>query len=139
MNTVNLIGRLTRDPEVRYTASQMAVASFSIAIDRPTKEGEEKRADFPRILVFGRQAENCEKYLRKGSQVAIEGRIETGSYEKQGGTKVYTTDVVARRVEFLSRAGEHKAEGRAESKESEQMPPETMPPNFEQIDEDVPF
>lgn len=136
MNSVNLIGRLTRDPEVRYTASQMAVASFSIAIDRPTKEGEEKRADFPRINVFGRQAENCEKYLRKGSQVAIEGRIETGSYEKQDGTRVYTTEVVARRVEFLSRAGERKAE---ENRKPEQMPPETMPPNFEQIDEDVPF
>lgn len=136
MNSVNLIGRLTRDPEVRYTASQMAVASFSIAIDRPTKEGEVKRADFPRIVVFGRQAENCEKYLRKGSQVAIEGRIETGSYEKQDGTKVYTTEVVAHRVEFLSRAGETKAE---ENKKSEQMPPETMPPNFEQIEEDVPF
>ena len=136
MNSVNLIGRLTRDPEVRYTASQMAVANFSIAIDRPTKEGEEKRADFPRIVVFGRQAENCEKYLRKGSQVAIEGRIETGSYEKQDGTKVYTTEVVARRVEFLSRAGETKAE---ENRKPEQMPPETMPPNFEQIEEDVPF
>lgn len=135
MNSVNLIGRLTRDPEVRYTASQIAVANFSIAIDRPTKEGEEKRADFPRIVVFGRQAENCEKYLRKGSQVAIEGRIETGSYEKQDGTKVYTTEVVAHRVEFLSRAGETKAE----SRESEQMPPETMPPDFAEIEDDVPF
>ena len=67
MNSVVLIGRLTRDPEIRYTASsQMAVASFTIAIDRPVRAGGEKQTDFPRITVFGRQAENCERYLAKG-------------------------------------------------------------------------
>ena len=97
MNNVTLIGRLTRDPEVRYTESQLAVARFSIAVD---KNGKDKGADFPSIAVFGKQAEHCEKYLNKGRKVAIQGHIQTGSYEKDG-RKVYTTDVVADRVEFL--------------------------------------
>ena len=101
MNSVQLIGRLTRDPEVRYTQDQMAIASFSIAIDRPPRRDGTKETDFPRITVFGRQAENCEKYLVKGRLVGIEGRLQTGSYTNRNGDKVYTTDVVANRVEFL--------------------------------------
>ena len=101
MNSVQLIGRLTRDPEVRYTGDQMAIASFSIAIDRPPRRDGTKETDFPRITVFGKQAENCEKYLAKGRLVGIEGRIQTGSYTNRNGDKVYTTDVVANRVEFL--------------------------------------
>lgn len=99
MNKVQLIGRLTRDIEVRYTRDEMAVATFTVAIDRPTKSGE-KASDFPRVTVFGRQAENCGKYIGKGSRVAIEGRLQTGSYERNGET-VYTTDVIAERVEFI--------------------------------------
>lgn len=101
MNSVQLIGRLTRDPEVRYTQSNMAIATFSIAIDRPPRQDGTKETDFPRITVFGRQAENCERYLVKGRLVGIEGRIQTGSYTNRNGDKVYTTDVVANRVEFL--------------------------------------
>lgn len=99
MNRVQLIGRVTRDIEVRYTRDEMAVASFTVAIDRPTKGGE-KASDFPRVTVFGRQAENCGKYVGKGCRVAIEGRLQTGSYERNG-EKVYTTDVIAERVEFI--------------------------------------
>ena len=103
MNSVSLIGRLTRDPDVRYTAeSQMAVARFSIAIDRPARrDGGEQQTDFPNIVVFGRQAENCERFLKKGRLVGIQGRLQTGSYTNKDGVKVYTTDVVANRVEFL--------------------------------------
>ena len=101
MNSVQLIGRLTRDPEVRYTQDQMAIATFSIAIDRPPRRDGTRETDFPRITVFGRQAENCEKHLVKGRLVGIEGRIQTGSYTNRNGDKVYTTDVVANRVEFL--------------------------------------
>lgn len=101
MNSVQLIGRLTRDPEVRYTQDQMAIATFSIAIDRPPRRDGTRETDFPRITVFGRQAENCEKYLVKGRLVGIEGRLQTGSYTNRNGDKVYTTDVVANRVEFL--------------------------------------
>ncbi|MBQ2160675.1 MAG: single-stranded DNA-binding protein [Firmicutes bacterium] len=102
MNSVVLIGRLTRDPEVRYTSgSQMAVCTFTIAIDRVTRQGEEKKTDFPRITVFGKQAENCERFLKKGRLVGVQGRLQTGSYTNKDGATAYTTDVVADRVEFL--------------------------------------
>ena len=101
MNSVVLIGRLTRDPELRYTTSQMAVATFSLAIDRPVRAGKERETDFPRVTVFGKQAENCEKYLAKGRMAAVQGRLQTGSYTNKDGATVYTTDVVADRVEFL--------------------------------------
>ena len=102
MNQVFLTGRLTKDPETRYTSgSQTAVCTFTLAVDRPTKQGEEKKADFPRITVFGRQAENCEKYLSKGKKVAVQGRLQTGSYKNSQGQTVYTTDVVAERIEFI--------------------------------------
>lgn len=106
MNVVALIGNLTRDPEVRYTNDHMAIASFSIAINRPPKkDGTEGGADFPRVTVFGKQAENCERFLRRGNKVGIIGKIQTGSYEKDG-QRVYTTDIVADRVEFLGRPKE---------------------------------
>ena len=124
MNNVVLIGRLTRDPEVTYTpGTQMAVAKFSLAIDRPTKAGEEKKTDFPRITVFGRQAENCEKYLAKGRLVGIQGRIQTGSYKAADGSTVYTTDVIAERVEFLQ-WGEKS---------------DPTPSGFEEMTDDIPF
>ncbi len=144
MNSVNLIGRLTRDPEVRYTSgTQMAVASFTIAIDRMTREGAERQADFPRITVFGKQAENCEKYLVKGRKVAIEGRIQTGSYQNKNGDTVYTTDVVANRVEFLEWGdrpqGESQGYGSQRSPQSKQDSGSEMPDAFQAIEEDVPF
>ena len=102
MNNWVGIGRLTRDPEVRYISeSQTCVATFSVAIDRPTGAGKEKKTDFPRITVFGRQAENCERFLAKGRLVGIQGSNQTGSYKDKDGKTVYTTDVVASRVEFL--------------------------------------
>ena len=102
MNQVILIGRLTRDPELSYTPStQNAVCRFDVAISRPRRNGEDTGADYPRVVVWGRQAENCGRYLSKGSQVAVQGRIQTGSYKNREGVTVYTTDVVADRVEFL--------------------------------------
>ena len=132
MNSVVLIGRLTRDPEVRYTESQLAVARFSIAINRvPGRDGQDRGADFPNIVVFGKQAENCERFLTKGRQVAIQGRIQTGSYEKDG-RKVYTTDVVADRVEFL--------EWGDRSQSSSQGSSAGIPEGFQAIDDDdIPF
>lgn len=111
MNNVSLVGRLTRDPELRYTSeSSMAVARFSIAIDRPTKKDGEKQTDYPNIVVFGKQAESCERFLSKGRQVSIQGRIQTGSYTNKDGVKVYTTEVVANYVEFLGGKEEKKEE-----------------------------
>ena len=132
MNSVVLIGRLTRDPEVRYTESQLAVARFSIAINRvPGRDGQDRGADFQNIVVFGKQAENCERFLTKGRQVAIQGHIQTGSYEKDG-RKVYTTDVVADRVEFL--------EWGDRSQSSSQGSSAGIPEGFQAIDDDdIPF
>lgn len=98
MNNWNGIGRLTADPETRYTKSDQAVVNFTVAIDRRVKEAKE--TDFIRIVVWGRTGENCARYLKKGMQVGISGRIQTGSYEKDG-RKIYTTDVVADRVHFI--------------------------------------
>lgn len=132
MNSVVLIGRLTRDPEVRYTESQLAVARFSIAINRvPGRDGQDRGADFPNIVVFGKQAENCERFLTKGRQVAIQGHIQTGSYEKDG-RKVYTTDVVADRVEFLEWGDRSQSLSQGSSA--------GIPEGFQAIDDDdIPF
>lgn len=101
MNSVVLIGRLTRDPEVRYTAgTQMAVCTFTVAIDRPVKAGSEKQTDFPRVTCFGKQAENCERFLAKGRLVGVQGRIQTGSYTNKDGQRIYTTDVIVDEQEF---------------------------------------
>lgn len=137
MNIVALTGNLTREPEVRYTNNNMAIASFSIAINRPRKkDGSEGGTDFPRITVFGAQAENCERFLHKGSKVGIVGKIQTGSYEKDG-QRVYTTDVVADRVEFLSRPQETLHEVPAPSSAPAPAPATNA---WEAVnDDDIPF
>ena len=104
MNSVILIGRLTRDPELSYTPNQTEMCKFTLAVDRPKINGEDKGADFIRITVWGLQGDRCGKYLSKGRQVAVMGRIQTGSYKNRNGDTVYTTDVVADRVEFLGNA-----------------------------------
>ena len=109
MNAVQLIGRLTKDPEIRHTDDQMAIARFTIAIDRPSRNGK-KEADFPNVVVFGKQAENCGKYTAKGKLIGVEGRIQTGSYTNKNGDKVYTTDVIANRIEFIEWADKQKEE-----------------------------
>ena len=102
MNKVFLVGRLTRDPELRYTASNLATVRTAIAVDRQfVREGEERGADFINIVAFGQRAETMKKYLTKGSQIAIDGRIQTGSYDGQDGKKVYTTDVIIDNFQFL--------------------------------------
>lgn len=95
-----LLGRLTKDLELRYSQSGMAFSSFSLAVPRKfKKEGEEKQSDFPNCKVFGKTAEFMSKYMGKGAQIAIEGRIQTGSYEKDG-QKHYTTDVIIDQAYF---------------------------------------
>ena len=140
MNNVILIGRLTRDPELRYTTSQMAVATFTLAIDRPVKAGKEKEADFPRVTVFGKTAENCEKYLAKGRMVAVQGSIQTGSYEDKDGKRVYTTDVIANRVEFLEWGDRPQSNTPANSgAQASNFNASDVPDDFQALDEDVPF
>lgn len=110
MNKVLLIGRLTKDPDLRYTTSNMATCSFTLAVDkglsREKREEAEANnrptADFPRIVVWGKLAENASAYLSKGSKCAVEGRIQTGSYQdRETGKTVYTTDIIADKVEFI--------------------------------------
>ena len=128
MNSVTLIGRLANDPKI--SNGETPVARFAIAIDRPVRQGAEKKADFPQIVTFGRQAENCAKYLEKGRLVGVQGRIQTGSYTSKAGTIVYTTDVIAEKVEFLEWG---------EKKKQEPKEPE-VPKGFMAVDgEDIPF
>ncbi|MEY8369787.1 single-stranded DNA-binding protein [Anaerovoracaceae bacterium 42-11] len=101
MNKVELVGRLTRDPEVKTTQSGTTIANFSVAIDRPTKQGGEKITDFPRVTAIGKIADNVAKYCYKGMLVGVTGRLQTGSYTNKDGVTVYTTDVLADNVEFL--------------------------------------
>ncbi|MCR5214981.1 MAG: single-stranded DNA-binding protein [Eubacterium sp.] len=108
MNKVVLMGRLTRDPDIRYSNSQsgeqLCIARFSLAVDRRMSRrdnnGNEQSADFINIVVFGKLAEHVEKYYKQGLKIALTGRIQTGSYVNKDGQKVYTTDVVAEELEF---------------------------------------
>lgn len=103
MNKAILIGRLTRDPEVRYTSSNRAVCQFSIAVDRPftNQQSGQREADFINIVVWDKRAENVGKYMTKGRLVAVEGRIQTRNYDNNEGKRVYVTEVVADNVQFL--------------------------------------
>lgn len=124
MNKVVLIGRMTKDAQLAYTSNtQKAVTKFTLAVDR-INEG----ADFINCVAFGKQAENIEKFVKKGNKLAVSGRIQTGSYEKEG-QKIYTTDIIVENAEFI----EPKKESNESSKE------ETKEPQFEPIDFDIPF
>lgn len=111
MNNVCLVGRLTRDPEVRYgSQSQMAIARFSIAVDRPIPDRNgERQTDYPNIVCFGKSAEFVEKYFKKGMRVGVTGRLQTGSYTNKEGAKVFTTEVAADRVEFMESRNERES------------------------------
>lgn len=153
LNKVILIGRLTRDPELRYTQSNQAVCTFTLAVDK--KLSREKReeaeaagrptADFPRIIVWGKVGENASRYLFKGSQCAIEGRIQTGSYQdRESGKTIYTTDIIAENVEFLTRANEEKRnDGRGTNtyQNSSGSSDEFFDDDFSEIEDDgrIPF
>lgn len=128
MNKVILIGRMTKDAQLAYTSNtQKAVARFTLAVDR-ISEG----ADFISCVAFGKQAENIEKFVKKGNRLAVVGRIQTGSYEKDG-TKVYTTDVIVENAEFI----EPKRENEPEAKPAEKV--EEPTPQLNEIDFDIPF
>lgn len=121
MNKVILMGRLTRDPDVRYSQgdNQMAIARYTLAVDRRfKKDSNEDNADFITCVSFGKTAEFAEKYLRQGTKIAVEGRIQTGSYTNKEGQKVYTTEVVVENTEFA----ESKAGGNAGGMQSTSKP-----------------
>lgn len=101
LNKVVLTGRLTRNPELKYLQTGTPVATFTLAVNRPKRDGHENEADFLPVVVWGSQAENAQKYLRKGSEVVIAGKIQTRTYEKDG-YKRYITEIVAREVKYTS-------------------------------------
>lgn len=106
MNKVILIGRLTKDPELRYTGSNRAVTQITVAVNRTfTNQNGEREADFINVVIWDKQAENVAKYLTKGRLVAVEGRIQTRNYDNNEGKKVYVTEVVALSVQFLESKG----------------------------------
>lgn len=121
MNKVILMGRLTCDPEVRYTQGNepMAIARYTLAVDRKIKRENEATADFVSCVCFGRAAEFAEKYFKQGIKIVISGRIQTGSYTNREGHKVYTTDVVVEEQEFA----ESKNAGSSQQVKKEQTPP----------------
>lgn len=137
MNNVSLVGRLTRDPEVRYTDGGLSIARFSLAVDRRFKKDGQAEADFPNCIAFGKTAEFIEKYFTKGQRMGATGRIQTGSYTKEDGTKVYTTDVVVENVEFV----ESKSSGSGQTLNHEPSLAEINDGFMDigDIDEELPF
>ena len=134
MNSVQLIGRLTRDPEVRYTDGGASIARFSLAVERRFKQENGADADFINIVSFGKTAEFIEKYFHKGMKIALNGRIQTGSYTDKDGKKVYTTDVIAENVEFCeSKGNSNNNEASAPAQDGDFM---NVPYG---IDEELPF
>lgn len=135
MNSVQLIGRFTRDPEVRYANSGSTIARFSIAVDRRFKQEGGETADFINCIAFGKTAEFIEKYFSKGKKIALNGRIQTGSYTNKDGVKVHTTDVVAESVEFV--------ESKNEAGHTNSNPAVTGTEDFmnipDNLEEDLPF
>lgn len=110
MNKIILIGRLTKDPELRYTQNGTAVCGFTLAVDRAYKREGEPSADFINIIVWNKAGENAAQYLAKGRQAAVEGRLQIRSYEGNDGLRRYVTEVVADRVEFIGSSGRERSE-----------------------------
>lgn len=143
MNKVVLMGRLTRDPEVRYTQGEnsMAIARYTLAVDRRFKKEGEATADFISCVAFGKAGEFAEKYFRQGLKVIISGRIQTGSYTNREGKKVYTTDVVIEEQDFAESKGAAKESNQGNVPEAGQ-PTEDMDGFMnipDGIDEELPF
>ncbi len=144
MNKVILMGRLTRNPDIRYSQGEnaSAVARYTLAVDRRFKRDGEQSADFIGCVAFGRAAEFAEKYLKQGTKICVTGRIQTGSYTNKEGNKVYTTDVVVEEQEF---AESKNAQGNADAYQPEQrpMPSAASGDGFmnipEGIEEELPF
>ena len=123
MNKVILIGRLTRDPELRYTGNNTPVASFTLAVNRTfSNQQGEREADFINVVVWRKQAENVKNYLSQGSQAAVEGRIQTRSYDDNNGQRRYVTEVVADNVEFLGSKNSSNTSNNTNSSSSSKEP-----------------
>lgn len=136
MNKVVLIGRLTRDPELRYTGQGTPVASFSIAVNRRKQKDKPQEADFINCVAWGITGENLSKYQSKGSQIAVHGRIQTRNYENKEGKRVYVTEVVAEEIEFLGSKRDNQSNN--EFNQDFGVPLDDFHP-IEEDDDDLPF
>ena len=138
MNKVILMGRLTRDPEVRYSqgAEPMAIARYTLAIDRKYKNNSDVTADFISCVSFGKTAEFAEKYFKQGTKIAISGRLQTGSYTNKDGNRVYTTDVVVEEQEFAESKASQEGNQSSNSPAPDNGGFMAIPPNMEN---DLPF
>ena len=134
MNSVVLIGRLARDPELRYTGTGKAVTTLTVAVNRGF--GKDQEADFIPVVVWEKQAENCANYLTKGSQVGVQGRMQVRSYENQNGEKRYVTEVDGNQVEFLSGSGNT---GGSEFQSARPTPPQRSNQQHQQNTKDEGF
>ena len=147
MNKVILMGRLTRDPDVRYSSGDnaMAIARYTLAVDRRFKRnGDDQTADFIGCVAFGKQGEFAEKYLKQGTKIAVTGRIQTGSYTNKDGQKVYTTDVVVEEQEFAeSKANAGQESGGYQPQAAPASPADASAEGFMKIpngiENDLPF
>ncbi len=158
LNRVILVGRLTRDPDLRYTPSGIAVANFTVAVNRPYRNQQgEQEADFVNCVVWRKTAENLASYMKKGSLIGVEGRIQTRSYEGQDGKMVYVTEVLAENIQFLEPRGvsqqrqqadysggsfQHQAQSPPPSQPTQEQPSNPFEQDGEQIDisdDDLPF
>ena len=151
MNKAILMGRLTRDPDIRYTNGEkpVCVARYTLAVDRRFKRDGEQQADFIPCIAFGRQGEFAQKYFQKGTKIVISGRIQTGSYTNRDGVKVYTTDVIVEEQDFAeskAAAGKPKEEPAAQGQPTEPTAKDQPPVNNdgfmtipEGIEEELPF
>lgn len=137
MNRVILIGRATKDFELRYTPSGVAVAQCTIAVDKPVAQGKEKEADFINLVAWKQLAETCANYIHKGHRFGLEGRIQTRNYENNEGKKVYVTEVILDRIEFL----EPKSDSQSQNKSSKQNddPFKDYVKPLDISDDDLPF
>lgn len=137
MNIVAIIGRLTRDPEVRYTENASARANFTVAVDGPQRTGgdgkQEKQVDFIPCVAFGKQAEFIERWFAKGKPIAVQGRLSVRQYEDKDGQKKTYTNVIAERVEFAGDKGEKRDGGQTHGTAQETFD------GFQTLDEDLPF
>lgn len=151
LNRVVLVGRLTRDPELRYTPNGVAVANFNIAVNRPfTNQQGEREADFINCVIWRKPAENLANYMKKGSLIGVDGRIQTRSYEGQDGKRVYVTEVMAESVQFLESKGssssaymntsnDQQRQGGFEPSRKEDNPFEDSGEPVDLSDDDLPF
>ena len=133
MNKVAIVGRLTRDPEIRYASdNQLAITRFTVAVDRIFKKEGQPTADFLPVVVFGKNAENCHKYLGKGRLVSVAGRLQSRTWDDQDGKRRYSYDIIADEVNFLDRGGDPRPQPTMENTGDDDFHPE-------EEEDDLPF